>query len=200
MKRTSTLIKHIVDIRTHKKNPTVNRIDLRSVNRIVQRILDNNDLTKKIYTSFSAAIDDLFSNGYMDRDSFDEILFKRWLQHDNSFFLLEELVKKNQLTNVQQIKNFVNELNLDDLTDYIVNNNFLFTTTEHLHQELGINFDISIDVFFIRLANDARFFDNEVKLYIKNQSNITEYIVNDLKNNIDFYINKLYVINKYKYL
>ena len=205
MIKQSVLTKHITyNVTDKRKNLPVmkkQRTDLRQVddNRILKRILDEMDnslISNKTFTSFTEAINELS----IDTDIIDEVLFKRWIQYDNTFYLLEDIIKTNQLSSIKNIKQFINNLTIDQVTELILQGKYNFTTYEHLHQELGINLDISPDVFFVRFANNIKFFDNEIKLYIQNVSKITEYIINELKSNIDTYITKLYVMNKYKYL
>ena len=205
MIKQSVLTKHITyNVTDKRKNLPVmkkQRTDLRQVddNRILKRILDEMDnslISNKTFTSFTEVINELS----IDTDIIDEVLFKRWIQYDNTFYLLEDIIKTNQLSSIKNIKQFINNLTIDQVTELILQGKYNFTTYEHLHQELGINLDISPDVFFVRFANNIKFFDNEIKLYIQNVSKITEYIINELKSNIDTYITKLYVMNKYKYL
>ena len=205
MIKQSVLTKHITyNVTDKRKNLPVmkkQRTDLRQVddNRILKRILDEMDnslISNKTFTSFTEAINELS----IDTDIIDEVLFKRWIQYDNTFYLLEDIIKTNQLSSIKNIKQFINNLTIDQVIELILQGKYSFTTYEHLHQELGINLDISPDVFFVRFANNIKFFDNEIKLYIQNVSKITEYIINELKSNIDTYITKLYVMNKYKYL
>lgn len=204
MIKQSVLTKHITyNVTDKRKNLPVmkQRTDLRQVddNRILKRILDEMDnslISNKTFTSFTEAINELS----IDTDIIDEVLFKRWIQYDNTFYLLEDIIKTNQLSSIKNIKQFINNLTIDQVTELILQGKYNFTTYEHLHQELGINLDISPDVFFVRFANNIKFFDNEIKLYIQNVSKIIEYIINELKSNIDIYITKLYVMNKYKYL
>ena len=191
-----------------RDNTVNNEQELKQINnQIVQRVLEmtkdhniNHLLTTKTYSSFSEAINNLFEESLLDKDEFDEMLFKRWLQYDNTFYLLETVIKTNKLSSIKDIKEFVDKMSVDYVLQLILKDNNVLTTSEFLHQELGINFNIDIDTFFVRLANDAHFFDDEVKLYVQNQSELPQYILNELKNNIDFYINKMYIMSKERFL
>lgn len=177
--------------------------DLRNLNSIAQQILDqsiNTLLTTATYSSFTEAINDLFDKNIIDSDKLDEIFFKHWIAMDHTFYLLEDFINKYKLSTIESIKEFVNNVTIDDIKNYLFNNIYNITTPLHLEQELGIRFNISIDVFFVRFVNHAQFFNNEVKIYIDNQSKLTEYILYDLKNNIDTYINKIYIMHKNSYL
>lgn len=218
MKKKSVLIKRIVYnvVDKRKREPIIRRVDLRRTprqlrfdesNQIAKRILNLlPPVAKKNYTSFSEAITDLFKKHIIDEDAFDEILFKYWLQHDNSLFLLEELIKCLPISPSfsfassfptpspkEKIKQFIFSLNEEYIKKIILNDKkFVLTSPKHLEQELGITFDLNEDVFFVRFVNDVRFFNDEVKSYIKRRSKLATYVMNDLKNNINVYMNNLY--------
>lgn len=194
--------KIIIDLR--KSQPIYKQVkDLRSINTIAQNILNqsiNYILTTSTYSSFSEAINDLFNKHIIDRDILDEIIFKRWIAMDNTQFLLKDIIHNNRLSTIQDIQNYIYNISLDEIREYLLKSPGSITTPKHLEEELGIKFNISIDVFFVRFLNHTTFFNNEIKLYIDNQSKIPEYIMYDLKNNINTYINKIYTMNKYIYL
>lgn len=205
MKKKSVLIKRIVYnvVDKRKREPIIRRVDLRKAprqfwvdesNQIAKRILNLlPPVAKKSYTSFSEAITDLFKKHIIDEDAFDEILFKYWLQHDNSLFLLEELITTYRLSSREKIKQFIFNLNEHYIKKFILNDKkFVLTSPKHLEQELGITFDLNEDVFFVRFANGVRFFNDEVKSYIKKRSKLATYVMNDLKNSINIYMNNLY--------
>lgn len=194
--------KIIIDLR--KSQPVYKQVkDLRSINTIAQQILDQSlsyILTTATYSSFSEAINDLFHNNIIDRDILDEIIFKRWIALDKTQYFLKDIIHDKQLSTIQDIQNYIYNISLEEITEYLLKYSGDITTPQHLEEELGIKFNIGIDVFFVRLLNHTSFFNNEIKLYISNQSKIPEYIMHDLKNNINTYINKIYVLNKHLFI
>ena len=197
------LTKYIrVDMRNNSNN-FIQIEDLRNTNSIAQQIINqsiNTILTTSIYSSFSEAINDLFTKNIITPDQLDEIIFKRWIAMDNTLYLLENLIREHQLFTINDIKNFINNITYQQLKDSLFNTSISISSPKHLEQELGIQFKISIDLFFVRFMNNTRFFDNEVKIYIDNQSKVLEYILNDLKNNVDTYINKIYITHYETYI
>ena len=194
--------KIIIDLRN--STPIYKQVeDLRINNSIAQKILEqsiNTVLTTSTYSSFSEAIDDLFKNNIIDKDILDEIIFKRWIALDNTYYFLEQLICEHKLSSIEVIKQFVDQITINQIKNILFKHNFSIITPKHLEQELGIKFNINIETFFIRYINRAQFFDNEVKIYLDTQSKFIEYLLNDLKNNINTYINKIYMMHKDSYI
>ena len=161
------------------------------MNRISKRIIQPIS-----YSSFNELLNDLINNDFINCDILDEVIFKYWLLNNKTLILLESIIKLNNLNTISKIQNYINNLSYNDILTIIQTNRYTFIDINTLSQLLGITFNIDIDLFFERFNTNQHLFEKQLNNYIFNNSKIITYIINELKNNINFYINQIY--NKYK--
>lgn len=160
------------------------------MNRILKRIAN------KSYSSFNDLLKDLNNNDFINYDLLDELIFKYWLLNNQTLLLLKHIIQTNNLNTISKIQTYINNLSINDITTIIQNQNIQIINPNMLEQLLGINFNIDINLFLERFNTSQSLFYKQLNNYIFNNSQIITYITNELKGNINLYINQLY--NSYK--
>lgn len=160
------------------------------MNRILKRIAN------KSYSSFNDLLKDLNNNDFINYDLLDELIFKYWLLNNQTLLLLKHIIQTNNLNTISKIQTYINNLSVNDITTIIQNQNIQIINPNMLEQLLGINFNIDINLFLERFNTSQSLFYKQLNNYIFNNSQIVTYITNELKGNINLYINQLY--NSYK--
>lgn len=160
------------------------------MNRILKRIAN------KSYSSFNDLLKNLNNNDFINYDLLDELIFKYWLLNNQTLLLLKHIIQTNNLNTISKIQTYINNLSINDITTIIQNQNIQIINPNMLEQLLGINFNIDINLFLERFNTSQSLFYKQLNNYIFNNSQIVTYITNELKGNINLYINQLY--NSYK--
>lgn len=160
------------------------------MNRILKRIAN------KSYSSFNDLLKDLNNNNFINYDLLDELIFKYWLLNNQTLLLLKHIIQTNNLNTISKIQTYINNLSVNDIITIIQNQNIQIINPNMLEQLLGINFNIDINLFLERFNTSQSLFYKQLNNYIFNNSQIITYITNELKGNINLYINQLY--NSYK--